>query len=49
MHYEFLRQFPKRMKKVGAYALLLRNSMLKGRWKDYQFGDFFEQTNLIFR
>lgn len=37
-----------RMKKIGAYALLFRNSIAKGTWKKYGFEDGYEQDNLIF-
>ena len=33
MQYEFLKQFAKRMKHVGMYAILLQNSMAKQTWK----------------
>jgi len=48
MVFDFLRQFPKRMKKVGAYAVLMKNSMQKGSWKNFHFSDFDEQINLLF-
>jgi len=48
MEFDFLKQFPKRMKSIGAYALLFKNSMNKGTWKQYGFEEFKEQTNLIF-
>ena len=35
MQYEFLKQFPKRMKHVGMYALVLQNSNQKLTWKYY--------------
>lgn len=44
----FLNNFPKRMKNVGSYAFLFKNSMSKTSWKQYGFDDFYEQTNLIF-
>lgn len=37
-----------RMKKIGAYALLFRNSIAKGTWKKYGFNEGYEQDNLIF-
>lgn len=37
-----------RMKKIGAYALLFRNSISKGTWKKYGFEEGYEQDNLIF-
>jgi hypothetical protein len=46
MELEFLKQFPKRMKSVGAYALLFKNSMNKGTWKQFGFEEYFEQTNI---
>lgn len=48
MQYEFLKQFPKRMKHVGMYALLLQNSMAKQTWKQYGFMKMDEQVNMIF-
>ena len=48
MDYEFLKNFDLRMKRVGTYALLFRNSMQKTTWKKYGFDEFGEQTNLIF-
>lgn len=47
MQYEFLKQFPKRMKNVGRYALLFNNSSQKTIWRQYNFGAD-EQWNLIF-
>lgn len=48
MQYDFLKQFPQRMKHVGRYALLLQNSSLKTTWKQYGFIKVEEQINLIF-
>lgn len=48
MQYEFLKQFSKRMKHVGMYALLFQNSMAKQTWKQYGFMNTDEQINLIF-
>lgn len=48
MQYEFLKQFSKRMKHVGMYALLLQNSMAKQTWKQYGFMKIDEQVNMIF-
>ncbi len=48
MRYDFLEQFPKRMKHVGMYAVLMRNSMQKATWKQYGFLNTDEQINLIF-
>ena len=48
MQYEFLRHFQTRMKKVGAYAVLFKNSLAKTTWKTYGFEESFEQVNLIF-
>ena len=36
------------MKRVGAYALLYKNSMQKTTWKKFGFENFDEQTNIIF-
>ena len=48
MQYDFLRNFIKRMKNVGAYALLFKNSFQKQTWKQFGFETVYEQTNLIF-
>lgn len=48
MQYEFLKQFSKRMKHVGMYALLLQNSMAKQIWKQYGIMKADEQVNMIF-
>jgi hypothetical protein len=37
MQYEFLKQFPRRMKHVGMYGILLKNSSAKDTWKKYGF------------
>ena len=48
MQYEFLKHFPKRMKHVGLYVILLQNSLQKTTWKQYGFIKADEQVNLIF-
>jgi len=48
MQYEFLKQFPKRMKHVGEYVLLFANSSQKTIWKQYGFQKLDEQVNMIF-
>ena len=48
MQYDFLKQFPKRMKHVGRYALLFLNSSQKSIWKQYGFSTLDEQINTIF-
>lgn len=48
MRYDFLEHFPKRMKHVGMYVVLMRNSMQKTTWKQYGFLKTDEQINLIF-
>ncbi len=48
MRYDFLEHFPKRMKHVGMYVVLMRNSMQKTTWKQYGFLKTDEQMNLIF-
>lgn len=48
MQYEFLKQFPKRMKHVGRYILLFTNSSQKAIWKQYGFLKPDEQVNVIF-
>jgi len=48
MELDFLKNFPKRMKFIGAYGLLFKNSLLKGTWKQFGIDNIYEQTNLIF-
>jgi len=48
MQFEFLKQFPKRMKHVGMYGILLQNSAQKQTWKNYGFLKTDEQLNIIF-
>ena len=48
MQYEFLKNFPKRMKNVGLYAILIQNSLQKTTWKQYGFLSADEQFNMIF-
>lgn len=48
MQYDFLKQFPRRMKSVGLYAMLIQNSIQKTTWKQYGFLKTDEQINLIF-
>lgn len=48
MQYKFLNHFPKRMKNVGLYVVLLQNSMQKTTWQKYGFAKNDEQINLIF-
>lgn len=48
MQYEFLKKFPRRMKNVGLYAVIIQNSNQKLSWKQYGFTKFDEQINLLF-
>lgn len=48
MQYEFLKNFPKRMKNVGLYAVLIQNSLQKTTWKQQGFVKADEQFNMIF-
>ena len=48
MQYEFLKNFPRRMKNVGLYAVIVQNSVQKLSWKQYGFAKFDEQINLLF-
>lgn len=48
MQYDFLKNFPKRMKNVGLYSLLVQNSFQKTTWKQYGFIKSHEQINMIF-
>lgn len=48
MELDFLKNFPKRMKSVGSYAILFENSINKGTWKKFGVEEIYEQANLIF-
>lgn len=48
MQHDFLKHFPKRMKHVGMYGLLMQNSAQKQTWKSYGFLKLDEQLNVIF-
>lgn len=48
MQYEFLKQFTKRMKNVGLYAVLFANSSQKTIWRQFGFDNSNEQWNVIF-
>ncbi|MDO4338369.1 MAG: hypothetical protein Q4C91_09820 [Eubacteriales bacterium] len=48
MQYEFLKNFPRRMKNVGLYAIIIQNCVQKTTWKQYSFQTSDEQINLIF-
>ncbi len=48
MQYDFLKHFPRRMKSVGLYAVLMQNSIQKTTWKQYGFLKTDEQINMIF-
>ena len=48
MQYEFLKKFPRRMKNIGLYAVIIQNSSQKLSWKQYGFTKFDEQINLLF-
>lgn len=48
MDFDFLQQFPTRMKTVGVHSLLIKNSAQKTTWKQYGVETFEEQINLLF-
>lgn len=48
MEYDFLKQFSKRMKSVGMYSTLIKNSWQKTTWKQYGFESMDEQVNIIY-
>ena len=48
IRYDFLREFPRRMKVVGMYSVLLSNSSQKQIWKRFYFESDDEQINLLF-
>ena len=45
---DFLKDFPKRMKSAGRYAVLMNNSFFKTTWKQYGIETTDEQVNWIF-
>ena len=48
MQYEFLKDFPRRMKCVGLHSLLYANSSQKAIWKQLGFESLAEQMNIVF-
>lgn len=48
MEYDFLQQFARRMKSVGMYAMLMKNSWQKTTWKTFDIESVEEQLNIIF-
>ena len=48
MDFAFLRDFPKRMRVVGLYALLIDKSSQKQIWKNLGFTEFDEQITILF-
>ena len=48
MQYDFLNHFPKRMKNVGLYAILIRAVISKTSWNEYGFENDDERINLVF-
>ncbi len=48
MKLDFLNQHHIRMKKIGSYSLLFRNSISKRTWDKYGFIEGYEQDNLTF-
>lgn len=48
MQYDFLKNFPKRMKNVGLYSRLVLNTTSKTTWNQYRFTTDSEQLNIVF-
>ncbi len=48
MQYDFLKSFPKRMKNVGLYTILVRSIISKTSWNEYGFVEDDERINLVF-
>ncbi|WP_054743281.1 hypothetical protein [Cellulosilyticum ruminicola] len=46
--FDFLEQYTRRMKNVGAHAFIHKNSLQKTTWKNYGFEQWYEQINMIF-
>ena len=48
MKYDFLKQFSRRMKWVGMYSTIVKNSMNKTTWKQFNFETFDEQLTIVY-
>ena len=48
MRYDFLKDFPKRMKNVGLYATLIQNIVDKTSWNKYYVTKNDERINIVF-
>ena len=48
MTYDFLKNFPQRMKNVGLYATLAGNITSRTKWNEYGFEKNNERINLVF-
>ncbi len=48
MQYDFLKNFPKRMKNVGLFARLVLNTTSRTTWNTYKFQSDSEQLNMVF-
>ena len=48
VQYEFLKNFPRRMKNVGLYAVLIQNSIQKTSWKQFGYIKFDEQMKTVY-
>lgn len=48
MRYDFLKDFPRRMKNVGLYAVLIQNIVMKTSWNKYHIDGSEEQINVVF-
>lgn len=48
MQYEFLKDFDVRMKKIGYFSLICKNTMSKTSWSNYGFDSQLDSLNLIF-
>lgn len=48
MKYDFLKQFPRRMKQAGMYSLLAKKCAFKDSFTNYGLNDFDERINLVY-
>jgi len=48
MQYDFLKDFDIRMKKIGYFTLISKNTMAKTSWTNYGFDSQLDSLNLVF-
>ena len=48
MKYDFLKNFPQRMKNVGLYTILAGNITSRTKWNEYGFDNNNERINIVY-